>query len=76
MLIGKYAEIDSPQCATGQGARAITEGEFHSASAIDAVMPGLVPKATGWGQYDVGEKTHVYFFLGDLANSDLVNKLG
>ncbi|KAL8684399.1 MAG: hypothetical protein Q9224_006378, partial [Gallowayella concinna] len=53
----------------GQGARAVVEGEFHSASAIDAVVPGLVPKAAGWGSYDDGEK-QVYFFLGDFHDMD------
>ena len=46
------------------------EGEFHSASAIDAVVPGLAPKAAGWGQYHNGE-SQVYFFLGDCHDMDL-----
>ncbi|KAL8982902.1 MAG: hypothetical protein Q9205_002701 [Flavoplaca limonia] len=57
------------ECATGQGARPLVEGEFHSVSAIDAVVPGLVPKAAGWGQYDNGE-TQEYFFLGDFHDMD------
>ena len=57
------------QCATGRGARASAEGEFYSASAIDAVVPGLVPKAAGWGEYYNGE-SQVYFFLGDFHDMD------
>lgn len=57
------------QCATGKGARALVEGEYHSASAIDAVVPNLVPKAVGWGDYFDGDKT-VYFFLGDFHDMD------
>ncbi|KAL8776507.1 MAG: hypothetical protein Q9213_008248 [Squamulea squamosa] len=53
----------------GQGARPLIEGEFHSATAIDAIVPGLVPKAAGWGQYDNGE-TRIYLFLGDFHNMD------
>lgn len=48
----------------------MAEGEFHSASAINAVVPGLVPKAAGWGEYDNGE-SQVYFFLGDFHDMDL-----
>ncbi|KAF7512575.1 hypothetical protein GJ744_000836 [Endocarpon pusillum] len=58
------------KCATGQGAQASAEGEFHSASAIDALVPGLVPKAAGWGKYQNGE-SQVYFFLGDFHHMDL-----
>lgn len=58
------------QCATGRSARALAKGEFHSASAIDAVVPGLVPKAVGWGEYQNGEST-VYFFLGNFHDMDL-----
>lgn len=57
------------QCATGKSARATVEGEYHSASAIDAVVPNLVPKAVGWGEYFDGEAT-VYFFLGDFHDLD------
>jgi fructosamine-3-kinase len=42
----------------------LTEGEYHSASAIDAVVPGLVPNAVGWGEYQNGE-FKVFFYLGD-----------
>ncbi|KAL8768000.1 MAG: hypothetical protein Q9209_005671 [Squamulea sp. 1 TL-2023] len=58
------------KCATGQGARPLVEGEYHSASAIDSVVPGLVPKAAGWGEYDNGE-SKVYFFLEDFHDMDL-----
>ena len=59
----------SPQCATGKGARASAEGEFHSAAAIDAAIPGLVPKAAGWGEYRNGD-SHVYFYLSDYHDMD------
>lgn len=48
----------------------MAEGEFHSASAIDALVPGLVPKAAGWGEYHDGE-SQVYFFLGDFHDMNL-----
>ncbi|KAI4194512.1 MAG: hypothetical protein LQ348_002625 [Seirophora lacunosa] len=57
------------KCVTGQGAGPLVEGEFHSASAIDAVVPGLVPKPAGWGEYYKGE-TLIYFFLGDFHDMD------
>ena len=57
------------QCAKGQGAHALVEGEFHSASAIDALVPGLVPKGAGWGNYYDGE-SQVYFYLGDFHDMD------
>ena len=50
---------------TGRGARPLAEGEYHSAIAINAVVPGLVPKAAGWGEYYNGD-SHVHFFLGDF----------
>lgn len=53
------------QCASGQGARALAEGEFHSASAINKFVSEFVPVPRAWGQYDEeGETT--YFFLGDF----------
>ncbi len=58
------------QCAIGQDARALAEGKSHSASAIDAVVPGLVPKAAGWGEYHNGESL-VYFFLEDFHDMNL-----
>ncbi|KAL8951002.1 MAG: hypothetical protein Q9222_003000 [Ikaeria aurantiellina] len=51
-------------------ARALVEGEYHSASAIRDVVPGLVPKAIGWGSYGSGE-SEVHFFLGDFHDMDL-----
>ena len=63
-------ETDTAQCATGQSARALVEGEYHSASAIGAVVPGLVPKPAGWGEYKDGV-SRVYFFLGDFRDMDL-----
>ncbi|KAL9607736.1 MAG: hypothetical protein Q9167_007376 [Letrouitia subvulpina] len=57
------------KCATGQGSRALAQGEFRSASAINAVVPGLVPKAAGWGEYTNG-KSRMYFFLGDFCDMD------
>ncbi|KAI1480224.1 Fructosamine kinase-domain-containing protein [Daldinia eschscholtzii] len=55
--------------ATGQGARPLVEGEFHSANAINDVVTGLVPKATGWGEYQECGSS-VYFFLGDFHDMD------
>lgn len=56
--------------ATGKGARALTEGEFHSANAINNLITGFVPKAAGWGQYQQGE-SQVYWFLGDFHDMEL-----
>ena len=47
----------------------MTEGEYHSASAIAALVPGLVPKATGWGEFQSSE-SQVFFFLGDFHDMD------
>ncbi|KAI4127312.1 MAG: hypothetical protein LQ338_003272 [Usnochroma carphineum] len=58
------------KCITGASARALVEGEYYSASAIEAVVPGLVPKATGWGKYSNGE-SEVHFFLGDFHDMEL-----
>lgn len=48
----------------------MAEGEFHSASAVNAVVPGLVPEPVGWGEYHVLEKKY-YFFIGDFHDMDL-----
>ncbi|KAI1762700.1 Fructosamine kinase-domain-containing protein [Hypoxylon sp. FL1150] len=57
------------KCATGQGAHALTEGEFHSASVINEAVTGLVPKPVGWAEYYNGE-IPTYFFLGDFHDMD------
>jgi fructosamine-3-kinase len=50
----------------------LAEGEFHSASAINTVVTGLVPQAIGWGEYHHAEdSSHVFFFLGDFHDMDL-----
>lgn len=69
ILPTKYTDTVT-QCATGQSARAIVEGEFLSASIIDAAVPGFVPKPAGWGKYPEGESM-VYFFLGDYHDMGL-----
>jgi protein-ribulosamine 3-kinase len=48
----------------------LTEGEYHSASAISATVPGFVPNAVGWGEYHNGE-SQVHFYLGDYHDMDL-----
>lgn len=48
----------------------MAEGEFQSASAVNAVVPGLVPEPAGWGEYDLREKKY-YFFIGAYHNMDL-----
>lgn len=50
------------KCASGKGAHALTQGEFHSATNINSIVGGLVPKPVGHGEYQDGQKT-VYFFL-------------
>jgi protein-ribulosamine 3-kinase len=58
------------KCITGQGARALVEGEYYSVEAINATIPGLSPKAAGWGDYRIGD-TQYYFYLGDFHDMDL-----
>ncbi|KAI1772814.1 Fructosamine kinase-domain-containing protein [Hypoxylon cercidicola] len=58
------------KCATGQSARAMVEGEFHSASTINEALSGFVPKPFGWGRYH-NDGSLVYFFLGDFHDMDL-----
>ncbi|TVY32309.1 hypothetical protein LSUB1_G008530 [Lachnellula subtilissima] len=58
------------KCGIGQGARPLTEGEYHSASAVNAAVPGFAPNAVGWGEYHNGE-SKVYFYLGDYHDMDL-----
>ncbi|KAL9078766.1 MAG: hypothetical protein Q9157_002318 [Trypethelium eluteriae] len=58
------------KCAIGRTAQSLAEGEYESASAINAIIPGFVPQAAGWGQYHIGE-SQVYFFLGDYHDMDL-----
>ncbi|KAL8940310.1 MAG: hypothetical protein Q9216_002865 [Gyalolechia sp. 2 TL-2023] len=58
------------KCTKGPGARALVEGEYHSAFAIDAAVPGLVPKPAGWGQYSDGE-SQVHFYLGEFHDMHL-----
>ncbi|KAJ5691112.1 Fructosamine kinase-domain-containing protein [Penicillium malachiteum] len=58
------------KCATGREARPLTEGEYHSATAIHSVVPGFVPKPCGWGRYWDGESL-VYFFLGDFYDMEI-----
>ncbi|KAJ5740558.1 hypothetical protein N7493_000430 [Penicillium malachiteum] len=70
---GQYFENRSDvgiQCATGRGAWPLTEGEYHSATAIHSAVPGFVPKPCGWGQYQ-DDKSEVYFFLGDYHDMDV-----
>ncbi|KAL8827721.1 MAG: hypothetical protein Q9170_006898 [Blastenia crenularia] len=59
------------KCVKGQGAQALVEGEYNSASAIEAVVPELVPKPAGWGQYHDGE-SQVHFYIGDFHEMDLI----
>ncbi|POS78998.1 hypothetical protein DHEL01_v202601 [Diaporthe helianthi] len=44
-------------------------GEFHSANNINSVVPGFVPKAIGWGEYD-NEGTTTYFLLAVFHDMD------
>lgn len=66
-------KCQSIQTATGTGARALAEGEFQSASAINAVVPGFVPNVVGWGEY-ISNKTRVYFYLGEFHEMDPVHE--
>ncbi|KAF2661794.1 hypothetical protein K491DRAFT_744943 [Lophiostoma macrostomum CBS 122681] len=60
------------KCARGHSARAITQGEFHSATKINTVVPRFGPTPRGWGQYIDG-CDEVYFYLSDFHNMDLVS---
>lgn len=57
------------KCATGQSARALAEGEYHSATNVNGAVPGFGPKAIGWGGYD-DQGTTTYFFLGVFHDMD------
>lgn len=48
----------------------MAEGEYHSTIAIDAIIPGSVPKAVGWGVYNASS-VKTYFYLGDFVDMDL-----
>ncbi|KAL4901336.1 hypothetical protein BDW74DRAFT_85483 [Aspergillus multicolor] len=56
--------------ASGRGAHSLVEGEYYSASAIEAVLRDFVPSPVGYGEYRNGE-SQVYFFLGDFHDFDL-----
>ncbi|CAG8973757.1 hypothetical protein HYALB_00007707 [Hymenoscyphus albidus] len=58
------------KCATRDTSRALIEGEYHSVVAIDSLVPGLVPKAIGWGSYGTSGRT-TFFYLGDFVVMDL-----
>ncbi|KAJ4164820.1 hypothetical protein LMH87_006478 [Akanthomyces muscarius] len=51
------------KCITGQGARALVEGAYHSAVTINQACPGLVPEPSGWGQYSIGPGEICYFYV-------------
>lgn len=57
------------KCAMGQSARALAEGEYHSVININSVVPGFVPKAIGWGEYE-SQGTTTYFFLGTFHDME------
>lgn len=57
------------KCASGKGAAALAEGEYHSAHDINSIVAGFVPKPIGWGQYFDGD-SQIYFFLGDFHDMD------
>ena len=59
------------KCARGGSAQSLVEGEYHSAKAIDAIMPGLVPRPAGWGEYE-NDATQEHFFLGDFHDMYLL----
>ncbi|EGX95467.1 Protein kinase-like domain [Cordyceps militaris CM01] len=59
-------ERTAQQCITGQGARALVQGEYHSAVTINQASPGLVPAPCGWGQYDVGTDETCFFYICDF----------
>ncbi|KAL4963062.1 Fructosamine kinase-domain-containing protein [Aspergillus stella-maris] len=56
--------------ASGRGAQSLVKGEYHSASAIEAVVSDFVPSPVGYGEYHNGE-SQVYFFLGNFHDFDL-----
>lgn len=47
----------------------MVEGEYFSTAAIDALIPGLVPKPAGWGKYKEGT-SDIYFYLGDFVDME------
>ncbi|KAB5583537.1 hypothetical protein GE09DRAFT_1212121 [Coniochaeta sp. 2T2.1] len=59
------------KCATGPSARAICEGEFHSATAINSLAPNFTPQPLGWGTYLDANNTKVFFLLSSFHEMDL-----
>ncbi|KAI8630208.1 Fructosamine kinase-domain-containing protein [Xylariaceae sp. FL1651] len=57
------------KCSTGDSSRALAEGEYHSAAAMNRVIAGFVPKPIGWGKYE-NEGEEVHFFLGVFHDMD------
>ena len=57
------------QCVMGQGACALGEGEYLSASVINNVVGELVPKAVGWEECLNGE-LEIYFFIGNFHDME------
>ena len=48
----------------------MAEGEYFSASAINAAAPGLAPDPVAWGTYDVGAQEY-FFYLSNYHDMDL-----
>ncbi|KAI0394992.1 Fructosamine kinase-domain-containing protein [Xylariaceae sp. FL0594] len=57
------------KCSKGDSARALTEGEYESAVAVNKVVPGLVPHPISWGRYD-DNGVDTCFFLGAFRDMD------
>lgn len=69
VLKGGYRAKYFLKCTMGRSARALAEGEYHSATNINSVVPGFVAKAIGWGEYE-SQGTPTYFFLGTFHDMD------
>lgn len=66
-----FDQLLTLQTATGNSARALTEGELFSTCTIDAVVPELAPKAIGWSHYQNHKSQDVYFFPGNFHDMAL-----
>lgn len=58
------------QAMKGRGARALAEGESHSASTMNAIVPRFAPEPVGWGSYYDDDDLY-FFYIADFHNLGL-----
>ena len=53
------------QCTTEDSGRAQLEGEYTAMSALDKVVPAMIPRPVTWGKFQL-ESPPTYFFLAEF----------